>query len=223
MNATEQTIKKSSRVHTSYHTKGGDRVPSVTTALGELSKPALIPWAWKLGKQGIDYRTYRDELADVGTLAHKMILDHLQGNKTDTADYSPNQVDLAENCFLSYLEWERQRLIEPILVEAPLVSEISRYGGTPDFYGLIDGVQTVMDFKTGKGIYPEYFYQLAAYGSLIMEVNPLNIVRQYRILNIGRSEDEKFQDEVRTDLGREFEIFLAALRIYKLKKHTEET
>lgn len=221
--ATEQTIRKSSRVHTAYKTKDGHRVPSVTTALGELAKPALIPWAWGLGTKGIDWKTYRDELADVGTLAHRMILDHLRGEKTDTSDYSPNQVDLAENSFLSYLEWERQHKVEPILVETPLVSEIFKYGGTPDFFGLIDEVPTLADYKTGKGIYPEFFYQLAAYKNLIYETRPdVQNIDQCRILNIGRGEDEKFAEEVRTDLGREWEIFIRCLEIYKLKKHAQD-
>ena len=205
------------KIHTPYHLKDGTRVPSVTTALGELSKPALIPWAWGLGIKGLDYRTFRDELADVGSLAHRMILCHIKDETLSTDDFTPNQVSLAENCFLKYLEWERQHKVEPIAVEEPMVSELWKYGGTPDFYGTIDGLLTVMDFKTGKAIYEDYWYQIGAYGWLVKEKYGMDFLN-YRILNIGRDETEKFVEEQRTGLTREFEIFISALHIYQLKK-----
>jgi len=207
------------RVHTIYKTADGQRVPSVTTILRELAKPSLIHWAWDLGTKGIDYRTFRDDLASIGTLAHGMILAHLKNEKLETKDYTASQIDLAENCFLKYLEWEKQHQVEPLRVEQPLVSESLRFGGTPDFYGEIDSLMTVMDFKTGKAIYDDYWYQLAAYGHLLLEDIPYHpLIENYRILNIGRDETEKFVEEQRTDLSREFEIFTAALRIYQLKK-----
>ena len=211
-----------SNIHTQYKLKDGTRVPSVTTVLGELAKPALIPWAWNLGVKGIDYRTFRDDLAEVGSLAHKIILCHLKGDTLDVGDFTPNQVSLAENCFLKYLEWERQHKIEPISIEEPMVSESYQYGGTPDFYGMVDGKLTIMDFKTGKAIYPEYFYQIAAYHQLVNERYRPVLVDNFRILNIGRDETENFVEEQRTNLDREFLIFVHALSIYKLKKQNKE-
>ena len=60
-------------IHTVYKTQDGEKVPSVTTVLNVLAKPALIYWAWDLGIKGIDYRKYRDDKADIGTLVHKQI------------------------------------------------------------------------------------------------------------------------------------------------------
>lgn len=212
MSKTDQ-VSSRSNIHTPYKLVDGTRVPSVTTVLGELAKPALIHWAWDLGIKQIDYRTYRDELANIGSLAHAMILAHLKSEKPDTSAYSAAQIDLAENCFLSYLEWERQHKLEPIMIEQPLISEAFKYGGTPDYYGKIDNILSLMDFKTGKAIYPEYFYQLAAYSQLLP-----NMPDQFRVLNIGRSEDEKFIEQVKSDLTIEWQIFQRALEIYQLKR-----
>lgn len=213
MSTTEATVRANNRVHTVYKDALGHRVPSVTTVLSVLAKPALIKWAHGLGLKGIDMDGYVDELAGIGTLAHRMILDHLRGDATETACYTPQQVDLAENCFLKYLEWERQHSVEPLIVETPLVSSEYGFGGTPDFYGMIDGQLCLMDFKTGKGIYEDYWYQLGGY-SLVLAERP----SCYRILNIGRDESERFVEAQREDIDAEREIFLHALAIYKLRQ-----
>lgn len=212
------TVKngKKVRVHTIYKNKEGIRVPGVTTALGLLNKPALIYWAWDLGIQGIDYKTFRDDKADIGTLTHLMALCYEKDEKPDTDYYTQAQIDLAETCFLKYLEWRDRHEIKSIFLEKQSVSEIYQYGGTLDHYCLLDGVKTLIDYKTGKAIYPEQFYQLAAYKQLLEEEG--NEVRQCIILRLGRNEEEGFETKTMTDLRKQLEIFLNCLKIYQLKK-----
>lgn len=76
------------KIHTVYKTADGKRVPSVTTILGILNKPALLDWAWRMGCEGQDYKAVRDNAGDIGTLAHYLILCHLKGEKPETQDYS---------------------------------------------------------------------------------------------------------------------------------------
>ena len=212
---TAMTISKKSRAHVRYRTINGNIVPGVTTVLGILNKPALVLWANRLGLQGIDSTKYRDEAASIGTLAHAMVCAHLGGYQCDTGDYSKEQIDAAENSLLSYFEWERHNHVEPILVEEPLVSEKYHYGGTIDCLGRIGGDLVLIDHKTGKGIYDEMFYQLAAYKQLLSEAGH-NVVN-CRILRIGRDTDEGFEERVMTDLTRQWQIFEHCLGIYKLK------
>ena len=182
------------KTHIRYKNQAGKIVPGATTILGILNKPALVPWAWKLGTEGVDYRRYVDDKAEIGTLAHYLILCHLRGQEPDLSDYSQNQIDQAENAFLSYLEWEKSHPIEPILIETPLVSEVYQYGGTLDLLAKVNGSSWLIDFKTGKGIYPEMLYQLAAYRWLLRE-NGYG-VDHARILRIGRDETEGFEEKV---------------------------
>ena len=213
----EKEVIKKAKAHTIYKVNG-KRVPGVTTILSVLNKPALVKWANNLGLQGIDSSKYRDEMADIGTLAHLMILNYFKGIETDTSDYSKTQIDLAENCLLSFWEWEKQHKIQVILAEGQLVSIIYGFGGTIDLYCLLDGTPTLVDFKTGKAIYPEMFYQLAAYKYLLTEsCSTLNC----RILRIGRSEDEGFEERVVTDTSKQWEIFQHCLAIYNLKKEVK--
>jgi len=205
---------KKVKLHTVYKTKDGERVPGVTTALGILGKPALIHWAWDLGVKGIDYRKYRDDKADIGTLAHNMVMCHLKGEDVDTTDYTDKQIDLAETCFLKYLDWEKEHTIKPILLETPLISEIHKYGGTLDNYCILDDIPTLLDYKTGKAIYGEYFYQLGGYRGLLEEHK--HPVERAMILRLGRDETEGFEVKERIDLGLETKIFLQCVNIYHL-------
>lgn len=218
MSTLPEKLSNKVKIHTVYKLSDGTRVPSVTTILGELAKPALIDWAWRLGTQGINYREYRDALADVGTLAHRMILDHLRKEGSDASSYSPDIVTLAESCFASFLAWEKANKLEPVMLETPLVSELYRYGGTSDFLGYVNGHLTLLDFKTG-GIWPEHFFQLSAYSALVNEHrSELGPIEQYIILGIPRSEGETFVAKFRTALAAEWDIFQAALKIYQRKK-----
>ena len=207
---------KKVKVHTVYKNEEGVRVPGVTTALGILNKPALIHWAWDLGIQGIDYKVFRDDKADIGKLTHDMALCYEKGEEIDTSYYSQAQIDLAKICFAKNLDWRSRHKIESMFCEKQSVSEIYQYGGTLDNYCLLDGVPTLIDYKTGKAIYTEQFYQLAAYKNLLEEEG--NKVNQCIILRLGRNEEEGFETKTMTDLSKQFEVFLSCLKIYQLTK-----
>jgi len=209
------------KIHTIYKKKSGDRVPSVTTYLGVLAKPALIHWAWELGVQGLDYRKVRDQAGDVGTLVHYLILCQLQGQEPDLSDFTPNDVALTAAPMNKFNEWLQGHELEPILLETPLVSEAHSFGGTPDFYGRDNGKLTLLDFKTSGDIYAENFYQLAAYKSLLEEHG--YPVESTRIVRVSKVESEGFDDRPAGDLTSHWEIFLACQLIYELQKAIRRT
>ncbi len=214
----KKTVRKTTRqkAHTRYKNAKGKGVPGTTTVLGKLAKPALVPWANKLGLQGIDCRSYVDDKAAIGTLAHAMVIDGLAGKKTDTDEYSKEQIDQAENSLLSFYEWEKANKITPVQMEVPLVSEEYQFGGTPDIYCMVDDKPVLIDIKTSKAIYTEMSYQLAAYVILLRE-NGMPVT-DARILRIGRNEDEGFEVRRWDSLERETEIFKHLLAIYHLEK-----
>ena len=209
-------LKKVAKAHTIYKTSDGKRVPGATTITGLLNKPFLIAWANKLGLEGVDSTKYRDEAADIGTLAHALIQAHLEGSELDTSEYGKLQIDLAENAVLSYLEWEKNHDVNPILLETPLVSDTRLYGGTVDCYCMLDGEPTLVDFKTGKAIYDEYFVQTAGYAELLKEHG--HPVSKIVILRVGRDETEGFETRFVSDYSKYFEIFEHLNAIYQLKK-----
>ena len=212
----KDVIKKSSKAHVVYKTSSGERVPGATTITGLLNKPQLVSWANRLGLEGIDSSKYTDEAAAVGTLAHALVQADLTGEPVNLRLYSPQQVDLAENSVLSWFEWKKQHKIEVIFVEKQMVSDTMRYGGTLDCYCKLDGRPTLLDFKTGKAIYEEYFVQLAAYAELLRENG--YPVEETRILRIGRDETEGFEERKVMDTRKWFQIFRNLLNVYYLKR-----
>lgn len=204
------------KIHTVYKTADDTRVPSVTTILGILSKPALIQWAWELGTQGLDYRKVRDQAGDIGTLAHYLIMCHLRGEAPDTSEYSPQNIDRAESSLIKYWDWEKANSIIPMLIEVPLVSERYRFGGTIDLLGELNGDLWLIDYKTGKAIYPEMLSQIAAYRVLLGENG--YPVKGCRILRISKDDTEDFEDRIVGSLERYWAIFEHCLAIYQLQK-----
>jgi len=214
---------KRSCTHQTYRTSDGLVVPGVTSITGLLgfATEKLIYWGWNLGSQNLDYKVVRTELAAVGTLAHSMITNHLLNTSLcdpiiNTEEYAQNIISAAENSLIKFYEWETHHELKPIFLEKPLVSEKYKFGGKPDFYGELDQQLSLVDFKTGAGIYEDNFIQLAGYELLLNESG--YEVEQRLILHLSRDEREGYKEYTRPDLTAETIIFLAAKRIYETKK-----
>ena len=212
-------LKARAKQHTVYKNADGKRVPGVTTILGVIAKPHLIPWANRLGLEGVDSTKYTSEAATIGTLAHDMVheyLDPSDEHKVDFTHYSISQVQLAEQCLESFYEWLALNPIEVIFLEKAIVSEAFQYGGCIDCYCRINGKFVLLDFKTGSGIYPDMAYQLAGYANNLKEIG--HIVDYAMILNIPRGKNESFITARYDDLTIQFNSFLAAQTIYNNAK-----
>lgn len=216
----EKGAGKVSRAHIRYKMQDGTPVPGVTTVLGVINKPALVKWSNQLGLQGIDSSAYVDATARIGTCAHELVQEYLGGSLVDRKTYSPDEINNAENALISFFAWEKMHggKMETIHIELPLVSESLRYGGTIDWYGKLDGRLWLVDFKTSKGLFPEHEYQVAAYYRLLRE-NGYE-VEGVRLLRIGRTEDEGFDDHIMSDskLNLGWAVFTSALSLYEAQK-----
>lgn len=215
-------MKRADEVRAVYRVEG-ERVPSVTTILGVINKPALVRWANRLGLQGIDSGEYVDALAGIGTLAHRMIQEYLGGEAWNRRAYTPAEVEAAESAALHFLAWERRggHCLETVAIEKPFVSRSYFYGGTVDWYGRIDGKPWLVDIKTGRSLFPEHTYQAAAYRQLLRENG--HEVEGVRLLRVGRSDREGFDDRVLSGaaLDAAWEVFLTARNLYMAKRNFE--
>ncbi len=217
----EKNSAKKAKTHTVYKNSDGKRVPGVTTITGVMNKPALVPWANKLGLEGIEVRKYVDDLAVIGTLAHYMVECHIKTIKPDLDDYSKNQIDAAIISFQKYLDWESRNKVEYVDSELSLVSDGMGYGGQIDIIAVLNGVRTLIDIKTCKAIYPDHFLQVSAY-MLLANEHGANL-SETRIVRIGRSEEEGLEAEEKLIpmLVKFQEIFMQCLNIYNLKKEVK--
>jgi hypothetical protein len=175
----------------------GERLcPGVTTILRRLDKPALITWAAGAAAGYVEdyYREgmSRDELsalcgeaagahrrisraaADKGTMVHgyaEQILRQRIARK-DERVLLPKDADQAVvNACMAFEHWLDEHDVTPFEggLERPVYSKRWHFAGTADFFGMVDGLLVVGDFKTSKGVYLEHKLQLAAYGIAIEE------------------------------------------------------
>lgn len=206
------------KAHITYKDSMEQKVVGVTTALNLLAKPALIPWAYKRGQDGLELYGSRDKSADIGTIVHARIMAYYLDYEIDDFNISSEMWELSNNSLKSFYEWARPREVKPILVEVPLVSEKHKYGGTPDVYGEMDGELTLLDFKTGAAIYPEFFLQVAAYSQLLIENGYPH--QKIIILNLPKSEGDSFQvQQVSADsLELQFKKFMHCVEIWELDR-----
>ncbi len=202
-----------------YRRLSGDRVPGVTTVLGNRKQAGgLIHWAWDLGKQGLDYRKVRDDAADAGTLAHLMVECDIRGRSMPGEDgYPPETYKKARNAFEAYLEWVKQSNLMPAETELSLVSEVYGFGGTLDAM-LIGDKLCLGDWKTSNGIYVEYLAQLAAYGQLWSEHYPSRPIHGYHLIRFSKGDDCDFSHHYWSDLEDAWKLFYHLLQCYELDK-----
>lgn len=172
--------------HTVYKNAAGKRVPGVTTVLGLLNKPALLKWAWQLGKDGLEMERTRQAAADIGTVAHALCEAHLRGMELDRSNIAPDMIDKAETSFLRFLDWWDKEGLEVIHSELEMVSESMQVGGTLDILAKrADGRLVVIDLKTSKGIYDEMLVQAATYSAMYEECHGAPVSDVF-IVRIGK-------------------------------------
>lgn len=200
-----------------YYLQDGTRVPSVTTIIGAtFAKPALTAWANRLGLQGIDSDTVRDQRAGEGSCMHEHIRAHLRLEDPDLSPFSPSAKAAGLMGFLRWRrEWFDRHDVQVVEIERPLVSEQHRYGGTPDLIACVDGRLELLDWKTSKQVYREHLVQAAAYAAMAWELG--HRIEAVRVVAVSTEADGEVKEHVVgvLDVRPHFQAFLAALRLYR--------
>lgn len=160
------------------HPLTGLAVPSVTTVLKALDRPALVQWAanmaanyavenWaKLAELATDaerislikmaHRRESTRAANLGTAVHDAV--DAWCTSRPMPSWEPGVAPYMDQ-FLGFLEAYEPEFIQN---EFTVWSHRHGYAGTGDAIARINGWVTLLDTKTGKGCYPETGLQLAA-------------------------------------------------------------
>lgn len=164
-----------------YYEWRGNKYTSVTTILGALGKPFLMKWSAKMAAEyavnnwGLltdmlitDKREnvtdlikgaasrYTEEASTLGSMVHGCVERHIKGEP-------PDEITMTHMAHFKKFEadWKPQYH----WVEATTYNKTEGYAGTMDFVARINGVDTIVDIKTGNQVYPEVALQLAAYAN----------------------------------------------------------
>lgn len=200
-------------------------VPGVTTVLNELGgDDYLIGWANKLGLEGIDNRLYMTAAGRVGTLAHDLIERQLDGKEYSLKEWSEDEQERATYSVNAFLQWKAGKVVEPILVEHPMVSRKHRYGGKLDFYGNVDGVRTLWDIKSSRFVGLSHKCQVTAYSELLEE-NGFERPEKFILIRVGRDEataEAEIHELKQEKMPLYWRLFLNCLDNYQIKKELKE-
>lgn len=218
MTPTKEKVKYQKSGRRVYLDAEGNKVPGVTTVLSSVAKPQLIDWAHKLGLQGIDYKKVRDDAASVGTICHFMCECYLKGQEADLSDFPKDQVSLAENGFIKFLKFWEESGLKVEEIELQLVHPMFGFGGSLDCVCRDKkGNLVLLDLKTSKAIYPEYWSQVAAYSSLwAIQKDPE--ISRHLIVRIGKDEAMDLEVIEKNDLTAYLRLFMGALMVYESQK-----
>ena len=165
------------------YTVDGEKVVSVTGITGIIDKSGPLMW-WGIGEclkfieaalpdfEDMDevqtkqffHDAHRAHLrasktaTTIGTMAHAWIEKHLAGDKPAM----PKNPELLST-ITSWLEWSQNHPLTGYETEFKCYSRENGYAGTCDFDGMVGDERCIVDWKTGKAVYPEHALQTAAY------------------------------------------------------------
>lgn len=175
--------------HTMYFNKFGEEVPSATTILKILNKPQLVKWANYLGFNHLHVDSVLNEASTLGTIVHDLINSILLNHYIIYINDGRVPIDILCSYINRFKIWLKTNTVIPILLEKSISSD--KFGGTLDFYGIINDKYTILDFKTSKKIRISMFFQLALYTILLEELGYK--VDQVGILLVNpKYKDEKY-------------------------------
>jgi hypothetical protein len=208
-----------SQAHQKYHTATGELVPSVTTVISDnlgRNKRVLMAWARKMALQGKDSDKVRETAADIGTLAHYFIMQHVKSEEPEAAyvqEFSDSDRHMALACFQRYVEWSLSIELEPVSSEISLVDEECKFGGTVDMLARISGTDALVDFKTSNGVYADHLCQVAAYRHMMQHQRGADIPAVYLVRLPKDGADFEIHRYGPAVLDRAYEVFEHLLAI----------
>ena len=171
-----------------YIDSNNNHVPSVTTILNNISdkKASIDQWRMRVGDDEAD--RVMKEATDIGSMVHESLENYL--NKSDHNIFTNDSIGImAKGMSQKLIDDALNSISEVYGLEVHLVLN-DLYAGTADCIGVIDGEETIIDFKTSKRIkkkewIDDYFLQGCAYANAHNVMFNTNI-KQVAILMVDR-------------------------------------
>lgn len=223
------------------HTLDGKPLTGVTTVLSVVSKPFLYKWYADMavdhiisnivvrGDESSIVRTAafeearkagfnkRDAAGDWGKTIHKWVENYVMAKIMNQTSVLPKPLDglLGKAC-LHFIDWERKNNVTFLDSERNLYSESFWIGGICDLVVSIDGKKWICDVKTSSGIYPEHFWQMAAYDMCLQEMKLHSDIEGYIVINLKKSGEFDERRSISNDEHKR--AFAACLDIYRIRE-----
>ncbi len=196
-------------------------VPSVTWICDFYPKGVGF-YKWLADKGWDESQSLKEAGGIRGTKVHAAIEDLLAGMTVKMEDgYTNPSTDLVEpltleeyQCIISFVAW--YKAVQPEIVGHDLTvwNEVEKYAGTIDLICKIDGILTLVDFKTSKAVWPSHRMQVSAYKHALTDKVPWFPlkVQNLSILQLGYTKNRLGYKE--TDVTDCYDLFLHAKGIW---------
>ena len=163
-----ELIRKDKDIGRFYIDSNENLVPSVTTVLSRTSKKSnsIKEWRNRVGEEEADRITKQS--TDIGSMVHEALENYLYGK--DWENFSDdNDGMMAKKITQKFIEVGLNSISEVWGLEVGLILD-GLYAGTADCIGKINGISTIIDFKTARRIkkrewIEDYFLQCCAYAN----------------------------------------------------------
>lgn len=217
------------------HTLDGKPLTGVTTVLSVIAKPALIQWSAncavdflstaiacgltltpELIKDAKSAHRKRKEVAgekgtDIHEQAETIVKTQIQANNGIVADDLSSDNPQIQH----FITWARDNKVKFLKSEEHIYSKDWWIGGICDLVMEIEGQRWIADIKTSSGIYPEHFWQMAAYDKCFQEMGEPKALG-YIVLNLRK--DGGFEEKRSISNEDNLLAFQSALNIYRIQE-----
>lgn len=174
-----------------YVTPEGKKYPSITTVLGERSKKSILEWRKRVGEA--EANRISGKASTRGTAVHKLAEDYLNNDPNWSKGAMPANL-FSFNQIRPILDSRVNNIWQQ---EIPLYSDRLEMAGRVDCIAELDGVLTIIDFKTStkekkKEWITSYFMQGAFYAAAFYERVNIAIKQTAIIIAVDDSEPQVF-------------------------------
>jgi hypothetical protein len=158
----------------------------------------------------------KQRAATIGTAVHAGIEWALRNRLGEDAGPEPRLPDAAVWAVESWKDWAKSVALEPLAIERTVYCEVCGYAGTLDLYARVSGVPTVLDWKSGKAIYPEAFLQNIAYRHAATRRGMFST--QGLIVRLPKYQNDPAWEAMPVPEALTVEDFRAALRLWRWQR-----
>jgi hypothetical protein len=212
----------------------GEFVPGVTSCTSIIDKSGpLLYWATNLSRDYLlshikeliadkkgdtilqlieeatkQHQIKKKEAADLGTEAHKWAELFIKAKTKKDIPPMPKD-ERVYNAITAFLGWADEYEVKFLSSERHIYSKKHKYAGIMDAEAVINRKRCVVDFKTSKGFYSEYRFQVAAYQAAAEEESGQEYSGDKWIVRFGK-EDAQFEARQFDQQAEDFLAFRAA-------------
>lgn len=223
------------------HLYDGKPLTGTTTILGVIAKPMLIQWA---ANQAVEYilanvltkgettsivpnkvieeaktahRKKKEAAGDWGTEVHAWIEKYALACIAGTPEAASVPLEgLKGEACRHFMKWKTDNNVTILASERNVYSLDMWVGGICDLVLKIGDQVWLADVKTGSGIYPEHFFQMASYEMCLKEMGLFPDVAGYIVLNLKK--DGTFEEKRSVSNAENQMAFKAALTLYRTQE-----